>query len=98
MDAGRRPCWSARITVESEKRKREIAIPDTSISECPVSYITQDSMQLIEIVQRGRIAKEHGAALFGPTANRWPAWYHDAIAVIESADAAEHKARDNARN
>lgn len=98
VDPGRRACWSARVSIETDKRKREIAIPDTAVSECPVSYITQDSMQIVELVQRNRISKEAGAPLFGPVANRWPAWLHDAIAVVESADAAEHKARDNARD
>jgi len=54
-------------------------------------------MQLVELLGRNRVAKEAGAPLFGPNANRWPAWFHDALLVANAAENAEHAARNKVK-
>lgn len=95
VNESRRTWWSAHVTVKRGERTSDINLPDTALNECPVSFITTQSLQLMELVQRNRIAKECGAPLFGPVANRWPAWFHDALFVIESANAEVHKAQQS---
>lgn len=77
--------------------KRSVEIPEVTLNECPVSYISAESLQIVEIVGRNRIAKEAGAPLFGMNANRWPAWFHDALMIAAAADNAEHQARSKTK-
>lgn len=51
----------------------------------------------MELLGRNRVAKEAGAPLFGPNANRWPAWFHDALLVANAAENAEHAARNKVK-
>ena len=95
----RRPCWAARHSSTTTGRlgsSKSWTIPDTAISECPVSAITTDSLQLLEMTSNNRIAKEAGAAMFGPDAGRWPAWFFEAVATVSRAEGAELQARQEA--
>ena len=68
------------------------AIPETGVTECPVSYITPESMLLLEMVQGSRVSHEvTGARLFGSDTARWPAKYFDAVRVVHFAQMAEEK-------
>jgi len=64
------------------------------IAECPVSYITPKSTQLLQIFSiAGRAHDASGAALYGPNLSEWPAWAVDAIDAIEQARIDEHNSR-----
>ena len=58
--------------------------PGIKCEECPVSYISQKSLDLIQIDMRQRIAhKATGAFLYGPDLSKWPSKLLDALTVIE---------------
>jgi hypothetical protein len=55
------------------------------IDECPVSYITPESRELVQIYLRStQMKKSQGASLYGPDLNRWPARTVDAFTCLES--------------
>ena len=65
---------------------------DVSCNECPVSYITAESLALIQLDNRQRTAKEAtGAMMYGPDLSRWPSRIVEACNVIEAE-------RNNAEN
>jgi hypothetical protein len=63
-----------------------IPLLDTRCIECPQSLITEASKFLLTMHYGADSAhKATGASLFGPNASKWPAWWFDAISVIQSA-------------
>ena len=73
-------------------------IKGTQLSECPVSFILPDSMQLITLVHTSMDTKElAGACLYGTDSGKWPAWYVDAVTVIGSCRQREKEAIDSGR-
>jgi len=98
----RKPCWapSATVDVQQDGRtvKKQKAVSGFAINECPTSYITPQSLWLLDLaMSAGTALRESGASLFGPDARKWPAWFLDALAAIAAArnayDAAEAEAR-----
>ena len=75
-----------------------VIIEGTHINDCPRAYIKPESMHVIEITVAGRIIDSAGGAIFGPNASRWPAWYVDALSVIDHARNAYEEARLNGRD
>lgn len=92
----RPPCWSAKTEV-GEKR---IPIPETGTAECPVSRITPKVRQLLDVVTHDfQLHEATGATMFGPVIAKWPAWYADAVSVIQTEIQRETKLlRKHARN
>ena len=71
---------------------------DISSSECPVSLLTTGegprARRITEQVMWADQAKNAtGAAFGGPDSGQWPAWWFDAVAIIEQQRVAEHNAR-----
>jgi len=59
-------------------------IEDTHIDECPRSYITPQSIELIQITNRSKLAKEQtGAGLFGPDLAKYPSKFIDVLTTLE---------------
>jgi len=64
---------------------------------CPKGVIAAESLALLEMDARNRRVKEAtGACLFGPDAGRWPAWWVDAVTVIQTQVLLEMEARSKA--
>lgn len=63
-------------------------------TECPVSAITPQSQELIQIYARNAHMQEAaGASLFGPDMGKWPARMVDVFVALES----ERVKSDNAQ-
>lgn len=91
-----RICWSRRVPISAPSGgRREVGIAGTAIKDCPASFITDLSVQIMDTLVTNRVTAEAGAALFGPVASKWPAWFVDALLVVEQAEAAERKAVDS---
>lgn len=69
-------------------------VPDTEISECPVSYISPASRELVQIVFRSQYAT--AAPLFGTDLSKWPIWAMDVLVTVEQERIKEHNARFDA--
>lgn len=70
----------------------QVAVKSSRINECPVSYVTPESLALLEMVQGSRMAhKVTGACLFGSDTAKWPAVYFDAVRTIHAAEVEEEK-------
>ena len=68
------------------KSGRPDQISGIRITECPTSYITDQSRWLLEQIGPERSMKEeYGASMFGAESGKWPGWWFDAVAVIASA-------------
>jgi hypothetical protein len=53
-------------------------------AECPVSFITPRSRELVEVFMRAkRLTESSGASMFGPDLSAWPAWAVDSFDVLE---------------
>jgi len=67
-------------------------VPGVTAPECPVSYITPRSLELLNLVRKAADAfQASGASLFGPDLSKWPPWAADAVIEIErQTRAAEH--------
>jgi len=99
----RKDCWAPSASVEVREAdgrtvKKQKAVRGFAINECPTSYITPNSLWLLDLtMSAGTALREAGASLFGPDARKWPAWFLDALAAIAAArnayDAAEAEAR-----
>ncbi len=64
-----------------------VSIPGTEINECPVSYITPQSFELVQIHQAGSMIKNlTGAIDFGGDSSAWDARHYDALYVIAIED------------
>lgn len=67
-------------------------IDGVRIDECPVSYITAESKELLSQTLHARnLYRACGASLYGPDLSAWPAAAVDAMSVVES----EHIAAEN---
>lgn len=54
------------------------------IQECPVSYITPDSIEVLQHYFRSRqVYEAFGASMFGPDLSEWPTWAVYAVAALE---------------
>ena len=63
-------------------------------NECPVSLITPQSKQIVEVFVRAKFAHQaSGAGLYGPDLSCWPARAVDALVVIQQETNREHNAR-----
>jgi hypothetical protein len=63
------------------------AIDDTECKECPVSLITPESFQLVQILTDAQhVQKSTGAVSFSSDAGRWPARLYDAAKVLAVED------------
>jgi hypothetical protein len=77
-------------------------IDDTQINECPRSYITPQSIELIQITNRSRQAKEStGAGMFGSDLSKYPSKFVDVITTLEreriKTENAKYEAEDSER-
>jgi hypothetical protein len=62
-------------------------IEDTECKECPVSLITPESFQLVQILTDAQhVQKLTGAVSFSPDAGAWPARLYDAAKVLAIED------------
>ena len=77
---------------ESDKGDN-FTVPDTEIPECPVSFVTPRSRELVQIFNRAQYSQGAGASMFGPDLSKWPIWAVDAQVVLEQARIREHNAR-----
>lgn len=69
-------------------------VDDVEINECPVSAITPESQQLIQLfAMAGHAHEASGATLFGPDLSKWPARMFDAQVVLEQCRIEENNAR-----
>lgn len=71
-------------------------IDGVECSECPVSLITQESIEVLDMYARARRGHEaFGLTMFGPDILQWPAWAVDLVQLCESerarVEAAEHE-------
>jgi hypothetical protein len=64
-----------------------VHIESTATSECPTSIVTPEMDWLLQQFHSNRMAAKAGASLFGPNANRWPAWWADAVEALTSEHA-----------
>ena len=92
MTDGKRP-WVPTYRVDD----LQYEVPSVSINECPVSYITAESLALVELETQARtIQQAAGAAFGGPDSAEWPAWWADVVTVAARCRAAEEYERDKA--
>jgi hypothetical protein len=69
-----------------------VHIDGVRIHECPVSYITPASKELLSQTLHARnLYRACGASLYGPDLSAWPAQAVDAMSAVES----EHVAVEN---
>ena len=88
-NADLKPWWSPRYETAEQK---PVEIEELATAECPVSLITQDSIDLLERFFRMQAVKDAVGVVSGPDADpgKWPARLVDALVVIQGErDAAE---------
>jgi hypothetical protein len=62
-------------------------IDGTECVECPVSLISPESIQLVQLLTDARHVREQtGAVSFDPDAGRWPARLYDAAKILAIED------------
>lgn len=67
--------------------------------DCPVSEITGESYELVNVFLRSRRLKEaSGTSLFGANLAEWPAWAVDAIDTLELEEMRYQNARMEAQD
>ena len=60
-------------------------VEGVSIEECPRSFITQESIELLDVYARARRSHDaFGVSPFGPTLLDWPAWAVDMVQLLET--------------
>ena len=70
------------------------AVDDVELEACPVSVITPQSRELVNLVTRAHHAySQSGAAFGGADSRKWPGRWFDAVTVIEQQKILEHNAR-----
>ncbi len=80
--------WMARHSIKAGKQTIPVVIPSVECDECPVSFITPQSEELVAIVTRAQlVGKAAGASLFGPDLSKWPARMYDAATLVAAEDA-----------
>lgn len=68
---------------------------DLTVHECPVSYITPKTKEILnQILQARHVYRASGASLFGADLSQWPPWAVEAMSCVEN----EHIAVENAIN
>lgn len=79
-------CWTEKGT--------PFFAPHVEVEGCPRAYITGESIELVQLWNRTRLAKDAiGATMFGSDLSRYPAKVVDAFTALEL----EKRAYDNAR-
>lgn len=79
------------------KPPRPYTIAGLSVPECPVSYITGASRELVDRVQQARhIHAAFGAAPGGADSSQWDARFADAVELLEIEKIRESNARSEA--
>ncbi len=74
--------WTPRYEVNG----KSMPVSSITISECPVSFITEESTYLLDLFAVSHCAASFGGmALFGPSLADWPAWAVDAAATLGAA-------------
>jgi hypothetical protein len=69
-------------------------VPGVSIKECPVSFITPKSIDLVQVAAKSQHAREaSGASLYGPDLSKWPARAAEVMITLE----VERVTAENAR-
>lgn len=82
MEIARRPCWIPAVVVDRNSHP----IGKQRFAECPTSYITPESVWILEQVDSmALVFRDAGATLFGPDLGKHPAWWVDALATVASA-------------
>ncbi len=62
-------------------------IRDTEMKECPVSFIEQWALELVQQIAAAQHVKDAtGAVLYGPDSGKWDARYFDAVRLIQIED------------
>lgn len=98
VEINRKPIWVARFPIPGDKEKRQASVGAYKTNECPTSLITAQSLWLLEQVRNNESLHETGATAYGPDANKYPAWWIDAIEAVNNARFALEDAIDRARN
>lgn len=84
MNPKRHEWWSPQYRIKAGRESNTADIPEVATNECPVSLIDAETKAILEMVSRNRRTKEAaGATLFGPDTAGWPAWWVDAVNVVE---------------
>jgi hypothetical protein len=71
-------CWTENRTPFGD--------PEVEVIGCPREYITADSIELVQLSNRSRIAKDAtGASLYGSDLSKWSSKMVDAFNALEIA-------------
>ena len=74
----------------------QFRLDDISSAECPASLIAPESMWLVrQLSSQNRVKEATGAALFGPHAGRWPAWWFDSVDTFQRVASMEKEAAEH---
>lgn len=95
-DPDRRGGWVPRFNVKMGEKSISFVLPEFAVRECPVSYITGESLGIVELFAHAEVATDRGGAMFGPDASKWPAWWADALGVLAVVKRAHEKAFEKA--
>lgn len=64
------------------------------MNECPVSYISAEAAELVNILNRAEVVKEtFGVSFYGGDLNKWPIRLVDAVSVFQDEKGKEHNER-----
>lgn len=76
----------------------EYNVKGTSTNECPVSLISPESFELVQIYARSKQigGESGGVSPFGPNLGKWPARMADAFCVLETERVKAETARQSA--
>lgn len=59
------------------------AIQSTRLTECPTSFITDESNWILDELNTAQMAHAaFGVSKYGANLDRWPAWWFDAVAAF----------------
>ena len=88
--------WRAHYEYRGEKKLYTWDV-DVSSIECPVSAITEQSLEtLMRHRASERVHKASGGVLYGADASSWPARWYDAVSLIQFEIEREESARREA--
>ena len=89
------PAWTPQISMEG---KIPVTVRGYYNRECPTSYITAESIWILDLVDSNGLAwRDAGATLFGSDLRKHPAWWLDALTAIASAKADYERAEMESR-
>lgn len=78
------PTVSVKVQTGDKTEMKQSVIKGYKTGECPTSLITGQSLWLLELVENSAAAVAAGGdSLMGRNSARWPAWFLDAVNVIE---------------